>query len=42
MDAYGPGGNIINTNDWFTVKNEFISDPGYAEFWKIRTTLSQG
>jgi len=25
-DAYGPSGSMINTDLWFTVKNEFISD----------------
>jgi len=41
-DAYGVGGSMIDTNDWFTVKNEFISTEDYKTFWKIKTTLTQG
>lgn len=41
-DAYGPGGTIIDTSIAFKVFNEFVSDKSYMNFWKLRTTLSQG
>jgi len=40
-DAYGPGGSIIDTYEPFQVKNEFISTPDQASFWKMRTELTQ-
>ena len=40
--AYGPGGSMIDTNYEFTVKNEFVSTPDYATFWKLRTRITQG
>lgn len=39
--AYGPSGSIINTDEEFTVKTEFVSTEDYSDLWKLRTTLSQ-
>ena len=40
--AYGPGGSLINTNNGFMVKTEFVSDADYVTLWALRTTLTQG
>lgn len=40
--AYGPGGSLVDTNSKFNVKNEFVSTTDQSEFWKMRTTLTQG
>lgn len=40
-NEYGPGGSIINTNNWFNIQNDLISDPNYNELWKLRTTIWQ-
>jgi len=37
---YGPYGSKIDTNLGFHVKNEYVSTTDYANFWKLRTTLS--
>lgn len=42
LDAYGPGGTIIDTNMPFNVRVEFVSDKKYSELWSIRTRLKQG
>ena len=39
--AYGPNGSIINTNNPFDVKTEFVSNPSYSDLHKIRTRLTQ-
>ena len=41
-DAYGPGASIIDTNEKFTVKTEFISTANYYDLWKLRTRIYQG
>ena len=41
-NAYGPSGSLINTNNGFNVKTEFVSDAAYVTLWKLRTTLTQG
>ena len=41
-DAYGPGGSIIDTNEKFTVKTEFISTANYIDLWMLRTRIYQG
>lgn len=38
--AYGPRGSLINTNDGFNVRTEFVSDADYSKLWKLRTTLT--
>lgn len=40
-DCYGPGGSKIDTNKRFHVKNEYVSTTDYANFWKLRTIISQ-
>jgi len=40
-DCYGPGGSKIDTNKQFHVKNEYVSTTDYANFWKLRTIISQ-
>jgi len=40
--AYGPGGSIIDTNEKFTVKTEFISTANYIDLWMLRTRIYQG
>lgn len=39
--AYGPNGSKINTNFPFTVKTELVATANTANFWKLRTTLTQ-
>lgn len=39
--AYGPNGEMINTNEAFTVKTEFVSTANYADLWMLRTRISQ-
>jgi hypothetical protein len=39
--AYGPNGTMINTNQPFDVKTEFVSDQTYANLHKIRTRITQ-
>ena len=39
--AYGPYGDMINTNEAFTVKTEFVSTADYADLWMMRTRLTQ-
>ena len=39
--AYGPSGSKINTNFPFTVKTELVATANTANFWKLRTTLTQ-
>lgn len=39
--AYGPSGSLINTDEEFTVKTEFVSTENYQDLWKLRTTLRQ-
>ena len=41
-DAYGPGGSIIDTDEPFSVKTEFMATSNYARMWGLRTTWSQG
>lgn len=41
VDAYGPGGRLIDTNNKFHVINEFVSTQSYYTFWKLKTTLKQ-
>lgn len=41
-DAYGPGGDMIDTDMKFNVKMEFISTANYYDLWKLRTRITQG
>jgi hypothetical protein len=41
VEAYGPGGTLIDTNKKFHVTNEFVYTPDLKKFWKLKTTLSQ-
>ena len=41
-NAYGQGGSLIDTNERFTVKTEFVTRDGYMELWKVRSRLTQG
>jgi len=33
---------MIDTDEDFHVKNEFVADLDYEQFWKMRTTITQG
>ena len=39
--AYGPNGEMINTDQAFNVKTEFVSTANYADLWMLRTRISQ-
>jgi hypothetical protein len=38
--AYGPYGSLIDTNNAFKVRTEFISTKDYTTLWKLRTVMS--
>lgn len=40
-DAYGPDGNLIDTNRAFTINTQFVSTADYSDLWMLRTTLTQ-
>lgn len=42
MDAFGPGGTMIDTTYWFKVQTDFVSKNNYSDLYKIRTTIYQG
>ncbi len=41
-EAYGPGGQLIDTNEPFHVHTEFMATSNYANMWGLRTTWTQG
>jgi len=41
LDAYGPGGDKIDTNRPFKMKTEFVSDKRYSAVWTIKTYFEQ-
>ena len=41
LNAYGPGGSLIDTDLPFNVRIEFMSQNTYREGWGIKTRLTQ-
>jgi len=41
IDAFGKNGTLVNTQSWFKVKTDFVTENDYSELWKIRTTITQ-
>ena len=41
LNAYGPNGSLINTNNGFKVKTEFLSNEAQTTLTGLRTTLTQ-
>ena len=38
--AYGSSGSLIDTDNEFTVRTEFVTKNDFADLWKIRTRLT--
>lgn len=41
IDAYGPGGFLIDTNTNFNVRTQLLTEDNKKTFWGLRTTLTQ-